>query len=94
MHRSFLNPQRCAGSTIESFKKKNSDFVFLESISTTLGGLPAQQVVFTAGGRMYLYVFTPRATKVYFIMYMSMPEKYLKFLPVVEQMITSFEFIS
>ena len=78
----------CAESTFQSFKKKNSDFVLLESIATTAGGLPAQQAVFLAGGRKYLYVFTPRASKVYLIVYVSTPEKYLKFLSIVEQMIT------
>jgi hypothetical protein len=87
-----LTPQTCADSTIQSFKKK-SDFVLLESTPTTLGGLPAQQVVFTSGGKKYLYVFTPRANKVYFVTYVSMPEKYVKFLSVIEQMVISFEFI-
>jgi Double zinc ribbon len=89
-----LTPQSCAESTIQSFKEENSDFVLLESTTTTLAGLPAQQVVFTAGGKKYLYVCTPRANKVYFIMYVSKPEKYLKFLSIIEQMVTSFEFIS
>lgn len=89
-----LTPQSCADSTIQSFKSKNSDFVLLESTPTTFGGLPAQQAVFTAGGKKYLYVFTPRANKVYFVTYVSMPEKYLKFLSIVEQMIASFEFTS
>jgi len=89
-----LTPQMCADSTIQSFKEKNSDFVLLESTTTTLAGLPAQQVVFMAGGKKYLYVFTPRGDKVYLIVYVSMPEKYLRFLSIVEQMIASFEFIS
>ena len=92
--RKSLAPQRCADSTIQSFKIKNSDFVLLDSTLTTLGGLPAQQAVFTAGGRKYLYVFTPRANNVYFITYVSISEKYLKFLSVIEQMMTSFEFVS
>jgi hypothetical protein len=89
-----ITPQACAESTFQSFKKKNSDFVLLESIATTAGGLPAQQAVFIAGGRKYLYVFTPIADKVYLIIYMSTPEKYLKFLSIVEQMIASVEFKS
>src|SRR5829696_6413204 len=89
-----LTPQKCADSTIQSFKKKNSDFVLLESTAITVAGLPAQQVVFTASGRKYLYIFTPRANRVYFIIYVSMPEKYLKFLSTIEQMITSFKFVS
>jgi len=84
----------CADSTMQSFKKKNSDFVLLESTATTVAGLPAQQTVFMAGGKKYLYVFTPRADKLYLIIYVSVPEKYLKFLSIVEQMIASFEFIS
>jgi hypothetical protein len=89
-----ITPQMCADSTIQSFKKKNSNFVLLESIATTVSGLPAQQAVFISGGKKFLYVFTPKADKVYLIIYMSTPEKYLKFLSVVEQMIASFEFIS
>jgi hypothetical protein len=88
-----LTPQMCANSVIRS-RQKNSDFVLLESISTTAGGLPAQQVVLMAGGKKYLYIVIPRANKVYLITYVSAPEKYLKFLSVVEQMIASFEFIT
>src|SRR5215207_672481 len=59
-----LTPQKCADSTIQSFKEKNSDFVLLESTATTAAGLPAQQTVFMASGKKYLYVFTPKADKV------------------------------
>lgn len=89
-----LTPKKCADSTSDSFKEKHSDFVLLESMPTTLAGLPAQQVVFTANGKKYLYVFAPRVNRVYFIVYASMPGKYLKFLSIIEQMITSFEFLS
>jgi len=82
-----LTPQMCANTTIRSSKKKNSDFVLLESVTTTVAGLPAQQVIFIAGGKKYLHVFVPRANKVYLIIYISLPEKYLKFLSIVEQMI-------
>jgi hypothetical protein len=89
-----LTPEKCADSTINNFKEKYRDFALLESTPTTAAGLPAQQAVFTASGRKYLYVFTPRGNRVYLIIYGTMPEKYSKFLSIIEQMITSFEFIS
>jgi hypothetical protein len=89
-----LTPEKCADSTINSFKEKHKDFVLLESTPTTAAGLPAQQVVFASSGRKYLYVFTPRGNRVYFIIYGSEPDKYSKFLSIIEQMIISFEFIS
>ena len=89
-----LTPQKCAELMISSTKEKNADFVLLESTATTVGGLPAHQVVFTYGRKKFLQVFTPRADKVYQIIYVSAPEKYLRFLSIVEQMIASFEFKS
>jgi hypothetical protein len=83
-----LTPEKCADSTINNFKEKQRDFALLESTPTTAADLPAQQAVFTASGRKYLYVFTPRGNRVYFIIYVTMPEKYSKFLSVIEQMIT------
>jgi hypothetical protein len=90
---SGLTSEKCASFLTSSFKQRHTDFILLESIATTVAGLPAQQAVFTAGGKRYLYVFVLRGNRLYSIVYWSLPETYSKFLSVAEQMITSFEFI-
>jgi hypothetical protein len=80
-------------------KNKHSDFVLIESLPTTLANLPAHQLVYTDGGTQSLYVYqslcvaTKKGNSIYFILYRAQKEKYLKFLPEVEQMISSFQFI-
>lgn len=89
-----LTPEKCADFLCDSFRQRHNDFILLESTSTTIAGLPAQQTVFTAGGKRYLYVFTLRGNRLYSIIYWSLPETYPRFLSIAEQMIASFEFIS
>jgi hypothetical protein len=66
----------------------------IELISTTLGGMPAYQIVFTGAGQKKLGISAIKGSKVYMISYDARPERYLKNLSTVEQMITSFEFLS
>jgi hypothetical protein len=74
-------------------KDKNSDFVLIESLPTTLASLSAHQLVYTDSGNQSLCVATKKGNTIYSILYRAPKEKYLKFLPVVEQMINSFQFI-
>ena len=81
-------------STIQNLKETSSDFHLIESIPTTIAaGIPAYQLVYIEKGEKSLVVVTKKGNKVYHIMYRSKPEKYLKFLPLAEQMIASFEFL-
>ncbi|MGH9982448.1 MAG: hypothetical protein ACRD8W_00650 [Nitrososphaeraceae archaeon] len=66
---SFMT-RRSADSNIDSFKKKNTDFI-LELSATTAAGLLSQQAVFTAGGRGYSYMFIPKGNTLYFIIMQS-----------------------
>jgi hypothetical protein len=79
---------------IQYFKKdKNSNFVLIESLPTTLASLSAHQIVYTHSGDQSLCVATKKENTIYFIQYRAQKEKYLKFLPIAEQMINSFQFI-
>jgi hypothetical protein len=79
--------------SINSLKKDNSDFSLIESTSTTLGGVPAHQIVFLANHKKALTVLTIRNNVAYWLTYYSEPEKYQKFLSSAEQMISSFKFL-
>ena len=78
---------------IQDMKNKHSDFVLIESLPTTLANLPAHQLVYTDSGYQSLVVVTKKGNSIYFIQYRAQKEKYLKFLPIAEQMINSFQFI-
>ena len=65
-----------------------------ESVPTTIAGIPAWQFVYTSEGLRALDVLMVRGNEVFMFIYRSQPEKYFKFLPIVEQMITSVEFLS
>jgi hypothetical protein len=49
-----LTPEKCANFIVNDFKQRYTDFILLESLAITVAGLPAQQTVFTAGGKRYL----------------------------------------
>ena len=69
------------------------EFNLIESMPTTLAGVPAYQIVFTETGQKKLIVSAIKGSKVYMISYGARPERYLKNLSTVEQMIVSFEFL-
>jgi hypothetical protein len=79
---------------LQDLKEKNSDFVLHESVPTTIAGIPAWHLIFTSGGQRTLAVYMIRGNRLFIINYVSQPEKYFKFLLIVEQMITSIEFLS
>jgi hypothetical protein len=84
---------------IRSIENTYSDFVLIKSFPTTLANLPAHQFVYTDGGTKSLYVYqglcvaTKKGNSIYFIYYRAQKEKFFKFLPDIEQMISSFQFI-
>jgi hypothetical protein len=80
-------------ANIQDMKNKHSDFVLIESLPTTVANLPAHQLVYTENGYQSLCVATKKGNSIYFILYKAQEEKYFKFLSVIEQMISSFEFI-
>jgi hypothetical protein len=80
-------------ANIQDMKNKHSDFVLVESLPTTVANLPAHQFIYTEEGYQSLCVATKKGNSIYFILYKAQQEKYFKFLYVIEQMISSFEFI-
>jgi ribosomal protein L40E len=78
---------------IQDMKNKHSDFVLIESLPTTISNLIAHQFVYTEDVYQSLCVATKKVNSIYFILYKAQEEKYFKFLSVIEQMISSFEFI-
>jgi eukaryotic-like serine/threonine-protein kinase len=79
---------------IKNLKAVNPDFSLVESTPTNIAGNAAHQIVYIAKGDKRLFISTMKGDKIYNIMYISRPEKYLEYLSTVEQMIASFEFIS
>jgi len=79
---------------LRDLNEKNSDFILHESVPTTIAGIPAWHLIFTSGGQRTLAVYMIRGNRLFIINYVSQPEKYFKFLSIVEQMITSIEFLS
>ena len=79
---------------ITNLRQENSDFTLIESTPTTVSGVPAHQIVFTANQKKTLVVATVRNNVFYWIIYQSEPASYLKFLSSAEQMISSFEFLA
>jgi len=79
---------------ITNLRQENSDFTLIESTPTTVSGVPAHQIVFTANQKKTLVVATVRNNVFYWIIYQSEPASYLKFLSSAEQMISSFEILA
>jgi PsbP-like protein len=79
---------------IRDLKDTRPGFNLIESTPTTLGGVPAYQIVFTEIGQKKLGISAIKGNKVYMVSYGTRPERYLKYISTVEQMIASFEFLS
>jgi hypothetical protein len=77
---------------LQSLKEANS--LLYESVPTTIAKFPAWQLVYRSGGFQTLDVLMVKENKAYLFMYRSQPDKYLKFLSIIEQMIGSIEFLS
>jgi hypothetical protein len=69
------------------------EFNLIDLTPTTLGGVSAYQIVFTETGQKKLGVSAIKGSKAYIVSYGARPERYLKNLSTVEQMIVSFEFL-
>ena len=61
---------------------------------TTMSGIEAHQFIYTDKWGKCLCIVTVKAGKAYYLIYRSELHKYLKFLPIVEQMISSVELLS
>ena len=81
---------------ISELRKSNPNLEFSESTSTTLAGIPAYRVVFTATDnnqveRKAMQIWTIIDNKAILITYKAQPDKYSTYLPTIERMISSFQ---
>jgi hypothetical protein len=79
---------------VRDLEDTRPEFNLINAAPTTLGGVPAYQIVFTETGQKKLDISAIKGNKVYMVSYDVRPERYLKYLSTVEQMIASFEFLS
>ena len=84
--------QYLVDSNVTNKKQSNPSFVLKESVPTTLGGIPAHQIVFIEDEVKFLRVMALKQKKSYYLLYRAQHEKYIKFLAIAEQMISSFQF--
>ena len=83
---------------LEMLKKVVTDFNIIESNDTTLGGLPASNMIYT--GRMgefnlkYFQVWTLKDGKAYVCTYTADQKSFDKYLPVAKNVIDSLKFSS
>ena len=85
--------QSLVDSSVANKKQSDPSFVLIESVPTTLGGIPAHQIVFTESELKSLCVMALKQRKSYYLLYQAKPDKYIKFLAIAEQMISSFQFL-
>jgi PsbP-like protein/PsbP len=77
--------------TINSLNQTQPDFQVIESVGIVLAGHPANQIVYTVGEQNTMLVFTIRDDEAVIIAYHAeSPEEYLRYLAIVEKMISSF----
>ena len=86
--------------SLETFIKLNvneleigGDFQLIDTLKATLASYPAIQVTYIEKGNKRLLITTQLLNPFYYIMYSAEPTKYHKYLPIVRQMIDSFEFL-
>lgn len=84
----------CVEVNIKDLQQHNADFSLLESTSTTLMGMSAHQLVYTDNGFKTLWLGAVRGDRAYYLIYRAQSNKYVKFLSVAQQMITSVELIN
>jgi serine/threonine-protein kinase len=83
---------------IKNLTQNHSDFRLLESTDFRLAGNMAYKIVFTATDSMKherkaMQIWTVKGDKAYLITYKAEPEQYSKYLPTIQKMVDSFQFI-
>ena len=89
-----LNIRGHASLFLDTIRKEDKNFDFIESNATTLDGNPAYKLVFTHGvgqdNMISMYYITIISDKLYLLSYNALESNYYKFLPTVQKMIESF----
>jgi eukaryotic-like serine/threonine-protein kinase len=83
---------------IKNLTENHSDFRLVESTEFRLAGNIANKIVFTATDSMKherkaMQIWTLKGDKAYLITYKAEPGQYSKYLPTIQRMIDSFQFI-
>ena len=83
---------------IKNLTHNHSDFKLLESTELRLSGNIANKIVFTATDNMNherkaMQIWTLNENKAYLITYKAEPGQYSKYLPTIQKMVDSFQFI-
>ena len=83
---------------IKNLTQNHSDFKLLESTEFRLAGIIANKIVFTATDNMNherkaMQIWTLNEDKAYLITYKAEPGQYSKYLPIIQKMVDSFQFI-
>ena len=83
---------------IRNLTQNHSDFRLLESTEFRLAGNIANKIIFTATDSMKherkaTQIWTLNGDRIYLITYKAEPSQYSKYLPTIQKMVDSFEFI-
>jgi len=79
---------------IHDLEKKYKDFTLIEIVPTTLARRQAHRIVYDAGGKRCMGVVTIEKNKVYQVICEAEPSKYDRYLPIAQEMISSFTITS
>ncbi len=83
----------CVAIQIRDLKQDYPDFLLDNSKSLVINGKTWHWLSYHIKGYPHLRVFTFSENKLYFMRFTSEPDEYTEFLPILESMIDSFEFI-
>jgi eukaryotic-like serine/threonine-protein kinase len=83
---------------IKNLTQNHPEFKLIESTDTKIGGTLAHKIVFSATDskkhqRQAMQIWTLRGDKAYLITYKAEPAKYSEYLPTIQKMVDSFQFI-
>ena len=83
---------------IKNLTQSHPDFTLIESNEVRLSGNIANEIVFTATDdmnheRKAMQIWTLKGDKAYLVTYKAEPGQYSKYLPTIQKMIDSFQFI-
>ncbi len=90
-----LSIENCATMTENLLKFRNPNVVFIESVKTSIGGIPAHRSVYEVGDGIFSITYTVIDNIALFFTFGFESNKYFhEYVPIIEKIITSFEFIN
>lgn len=85
--------KNAAEKIIRAYEEKDNNFKLLKRKSTKLSGIPAYQLKYILNGRQFLHLLTVKDKRGFQLFYVAKPENYNSYLPIIEKMINTFEFL-